>query len=132
MKRLFLAGITLASSLVGCAADEATDDCQPGDIDCSTDGGGGKADGWNSTNDPAQMAQHLQYTLSKLPKKGWRDKAVWRSDYPEAVGKAATVWAETRSYFQARSGRIVSQWPFSASCYIMATRLSRPVATRYR
>ena len=36
------------------------------------------------------------------------------------------------SYFRARSGRIVSQWPFSASCYIMATRLSRRVATRYR
>ncbi len=45
---------------------------------------------------------------------------------------ARTVWAETRSYFQARSGRIVSQWPFSASCYIMTTRLSRRIATRYR
>ena len=45
---------------------------------------------------------------------------------------ARTVWAETRSYFQARGGRIVSQWPFSASCYIAAARLSRPVATRYR
>jgi cation diffusion facilitator CzcD-associated flavoprotein CzcO len=44
---------------------------------------------------------------------------------------ATTVWAQTRSYFRARGGRIVSQWPFSASCYIMATRLSRPVATRY-
>lgn len=45
---------------------------------------------------------------------------------------ARTVWAETRSYFRARGGRIVSQWPFSASCYIAAARLSRPVATRYR
>jgi len=45
---------------------------------------------------------------------------------------ARTVWAQAPSYFRARGGRIVSQWPFSASCYIMATRLSRPAATRYR
>jgi cation diffusion facilitator CzcD-associated flavoprotein CzcO len=45
---------------------------------------------------------------------------------------ARTVWAQTRSYFRARGGRIVSQWPFSASCYIMATRLSRRLATRHR
>ena len=45
---------------------------------------------------------------------------------------ATTVWAETRSYFRADGGRIVSQWPFSASCYILATRLSRRIATRYR
>lgn len=45
---------------------------------------------------------------------------------------ARTVWAETTNYFQAGSGRIVSQWPFSGSCYIMATRLLRRLALRYR
>ena len=38
---------------------------------------------------------------------------------------AKTVWATTTNYFQAGSGRIVSQWPFSASAYIMATKLGR-------
>jgi cation diffusion facilitator CzcD-associated flavoprotein CzcO len=45
---------------------------------------------------------------------------------------AATVWAETSNYFQAETGRIVSQWPFSASFYNMATRLARWIALRYR
>jgi cation diffusion facilitator CzcD-associated flavoprotein CzcO len=45
---------------------------------------------------------------------------------------AGTVWAETNSYFRAQTGRIVSQWPFSASFYITATRLARWVALRYR
>jgi cyclohexanone monooxygenase len=45
---------------------------------------------------------------------------------------AETVWAETDSYFRAGSGRIVSQWPFSGSCYILATRLLRRIAVRYK
>jgi len=45
---------------------------------------------------------------------------------------ARTVWAETTSYFQAGSGRIVSQWPFSASLYISATRLLRRIGLKYR
>jgi cation diffusion facilitator CzcD-associated flavoprotein CzcO len=45
---------------------------------------------------------------------------------------AKTVWGEADSYFKAASGRIVTQWPFSASTYIMATRLARRVALRYR
>ncbi|MGH3276327.1 MAG: hypothetical protein ACRDNZ_18620, partial [Streptosporangiaceae bacterium] len=43
-----------------------------------------------------------------------------------------TVWGETTSYFQSGSGRIISQWPFSASSYILATRLLPRVALRYR
>lgn len=45
---------------------------------------------------------------------------------------ATTVWAETDSYFHAGTGRIVTQWPFSATTYIMATRLARRFALRYR
>jgi cyclohexanone monooxygenase len=45
---------------------------------------------------------------------------------------ARTVWAEADSYFRAGTGRIVSQWPFSGSCYILATRLLRRIAVRYR
>lgn len=36
-----------------------------------------------------------------------------------------TVWAETTSYFKAGTGRVVSQWPFSASSYILRTKLAR-------
>lgn len=41
-----------------------------------------------------------------------------------------TVWATTKSYFQARSGKVVSQWPFSASAYIIATKIARLIAVR--
>jgi len=42
-----------------------------------------------------------------------------------------TVWAEVASYFTAGSGKIVSQWPFSPSTYILATRLARRIALRF-
>ena len=41
-------------------------------------------------------------------------------------GKLAdTVWAETESYFTAHTGKVVSQWPISASAYILATKWAR-------
>jgi cation diffusion facilitator CzcD-associated flavoprotein CzcO len=43
-----------------------------------------------------------------------------------------TAWNDTRNYYQSRTGRIVSQWPFSASFYIAATRLARHLALSYR
>jgi cation diffusion facilitator CzcD-associated flavoprotein CzcO len=42
-----------------------------------------------------------------------------------------TVWAQTRSYFRAGTGRVVSQWPFNPSLYVIATRVGR-LALRYR
>jgi cation diffusion facilitator CzcD-associated flavoprotein CzcO len=42
-----------------------------------------------------------------------------------------TVWAETDSYFRSAGGRIVSQWPFNASRYLIAARAGR-LALRYR
>jgi hypothetical protein len=42
-----------------------------------------------------------------------------------------TVWAHTNSYFRSGTGRVVSQWPFNASTYILATRIGR-FALRYR
>lgn len=36
-----------------------------------------------------------------------------------------TVWASTTNYFQAGSGRIVSQWPFGPTFYILATKAAR-------
>lgn len=45
---------------------------------------------------------------------------------------AGTVWARTSSYFRAGSGRVVSQWPFSPSTYILATKLTRRWAVTIR
>jgi cation diffusion facilitator CzcD-associated flavoprotein CzcO len=41
-----------------------------------------------------------------------------------------TVWAQANSYFRASTGRIVSQWPFNASQYLIAARVGR-LALRY-
>lgn len=43
-----------------------------------------------------------------------------------------TVWGATPNYFQSKSGRIVSQWPFSGSAYIIATKLARRFALHYK
>jgi len=42
-----------------------------------------------------------------------------------------TVWATTDNYFQAGSGKIVSQWPVGPTAYILATKLLRRIAVRY-
>ncbi|MGP3533429.1 flavin-containing monooxygenase [Microbacterium sp. RD1] len=36
-----------------------------------------------------------------------------------------TVWTEVPSYFHATSGKIISQWPFSPTAYLIGTRLAR-------
>jgi hypothetical protein len=104
-------GLSLLGSvplLAGCA-DSAGDDCQPGDAECNSRAvGDGKSDSWDDVNDPGQMAQHLEYHLAMLPKKGWRNDPVWKSSFPEAVGKAATVWADT--YWPASEGSHNARW----------------------
>jgi hypothetical protein len=109
----------MKSSLVGfgfvllvgaCANSEPADDCQPGDIECAADSasGGGKADGFDYKNDPARMSQHLTYKLADLPKKGFRDTPVWKDRYPEAVGKAEAIWADT--YWPTSEGSHNNRW----------------------
>jgi hypothetical protein len=112
MKNVILGlGLALVGSVnvVGCAADSAPDDCLPGDAECnSTPVTDGKADGFDDKNDPAQMAQHLEYHLDQLPKKGWRNTPAWKNTYPEAVGKAETIWADT--YWPASEGSHNARW----------------------
>jgi cation diffusion facilitator CzcD-associated flavoprotein CzcO len=43
---------------------------------------------------------------------------------------AKTVWVTTNNYFRAGTGKIVSQWPFGATVYILATKLLRRIAVR--
>lgn len=42
-----------------------------------------------------------------------------------------TVWARTSSYFTAGTGKVVSQWPFSATRYIWGTRVIAPRSVDY-
>src|SRR5439155_7762225 len=111
MKRSLVTGLLLSSAhLFGCASpSDSADDCQPGDIDCADPAsGGGKADGFDYKNDPSRMSQHLTYELSKLPKKGFRDTPVWKDRYPEAVGKAESIWADT--YWPTSEGSHNNRW----------------------
>jgi hypothetical protein len=114
MNRSLVTGIALALTgtlhLTGCLElEQQADDCQPGDIDCADDSDlGGKADGWDYRNNPKYFSQHLQYRLSELPMKGWRDEPVWKDTYPEAVDVAATVWADT--YWPTSQGSHNHRW----------------------
>lgn len=104
-------GFTLLGStiLAGCAdSSSQPSDCQPGDVDCAAPAATGKADGWDDKNNPDYFAQHLEYHLDKLPKKGWRNTPYWKDQYPEAVGKADTVWADT--YWPASEGSHNARW----------------------
>jgi hypothetical protein len=112
MKRLLTGlGLTLLGSvqLVGCAADEAGDDCLPGDIECAAPGGAdGKADGFDYKNDPARMSQHLEYKLASLPKKGKLTTPTWKAQYPDAVGRVPVAWADT--YWPTYDGSHNARW----------------------
>jgi hypothetical protein len=100
----------IAAPLVAACASNSDPQCQPGDIECAANpSADGKADGWGEgANNPDAFAQHLEYHLDQLPMKGFRDKALWASDYPEAVGKAEAVWADT--YWPASEGSHNTRW----------------------
>jgi cation diffusion facilitator CzcD-associated flavoprotein CzcO len=58
-----------------------------------------------------------------------RSAFVIYNDWLQAqLGK--TVWKTTNSYFRAGTGKIVSQWPFGATPYILGTKLLRRIAVR--
>lgn len=42
-----------------------------------------------------------------------------------------TVWYQAQNYFRASTGKVVSQWPFSATVYILALRLAEWLAVRF-
>ncbi len=116
MKRLLTGlGITLLGSvnLVGCATDATEDECLPGDIDCAAPSGGdGKADAFDFKNDPARLSQNLNYRLAELPKTGKRVTPLWKAEYPDAVGKADVVWADT--YWPTAEGSHNTRWQGAA------------------
>lgn len=79
------------------------------------------------------QAEFAAKSISRAAKKGHTQIAVRRSAsaiYNEWLQNALskTVWSTTRNYFQSGSGKIVSQWPYSATAYIAATKLLRRIA----
>ncbi len=102
-------GLSLVSSLVGCAADGADDgECLPGDKDCADASGGGKSDAWDSENDPRYFASNLEYKLSALPKKGKLERPVWKDRYPNALASTPVAWADT--YWPSSEGSHNHRW----------------------
>ena len=101
-------GLSLVTSLVGCAADGADEECLPGDIDCADASGGGKTDAWDSENDPRYFASNLEYKLSSLPKKGNLTKPVWKDRYPTAMASTPVAWADT--YWPSSEGSHNHRW----------------------
>jgi len=107
--------LVVQAPLLSCdsAAPAAADDPEanlPGDIDNSTEPlpGNGKADAWDFTNDPARLANNLNYELAALPRTGKLDKPVWAARYPSAVGKVPVAWSET--YWPSISGSTNNRW----------------------
>ncbi len=99
MKRnLFTACLFSLPMLAAACADSGEgDDAEsnlPGDIDNAEDDGG-KGDAWDYGNDPARLANRLNYRLADLPRAGKLDKPVWKDRYPAAVGRAPVAWSDT-------------------------------------
>lgn len=108
MNRMIAMGLgALLLAAPGCTgtADDYID--LPGDKDDNPDDGGGKADAWDYTNDPARLAQNLEYKLSELPRSGKLDKPVWGSRYQQQPGDAM-AWADT--YWPTSRGSTNARW----------------------
>jgi hypothetical protein len=75
--------------------------------------------------------------IARMTKNGWRRVEVAeRAHHLYNTWLQAhlrkTVWTQADSYFRAGTGKIVSQWPFSASGYILALGLAARIAVRFR
>lgn len=76
--------------------------------------------------------------IKKLATSNYDKVSVWYPMYlafnewvQKQLGK--TVWAGTSNYFRAKkgTGRIVSQWPYGPTPYILATKLLRRIGTKF-
>ncbi len=74
----------------------------------------------------SQMRRRGANTISVKPG-AFRRFNAWLQDR-----LSRTVWGSTKNYFQAGSGKVVSQWPFSASAYIFLTKLARRFAVEVK
>jgi cation diffusion facilitator CzcD-associated flavoprotein CzcO len=74
--------------------------------------------------------------IARMTKNGWRRVEVRErahrlyNDLLQARLRK-TVWTQAQSYFRAGTGKIVTQWPFSASRYIVSLELAARIAVRF-
>jgi cyclohexanone monooxygenase len=83
-----------------------------------------------------EQARFAARTIGSLDRSGraWVDVSPeWHRRYNRWLQRALskTVWTQASSYFKAGTGKIVTQWPFSASFYIAALRTARHLALRH-
>ncbi len=83
------------------------------------------------------QATFIAKTLARVRRKGFRCVEVKETAFRNFNNLlqrqlAKTVWAQTQSYFKAGTGKVVSQWPFSATRYILGTKVARLVSLDYR
>lgn len=60
--------------------------------------------------------------VSKITVKTWLHD-LYNRRLQRRLGK--TVWGEVANYFQGTSGKVVSQWPYSPTSYLLGLRLAR-------
>ena len=70
----------------------------------------------------ARMLRRRKATVSVKPE-AFRRYNAWVQAH-----LARTVWGTTGNYFRAGTGKVVSQWPFSATAYLVATRAAKWLA----
>jgi cyclohexanone monooxygenase len=82
------------------------------------------------------QAAFVAKVLSKVRRDGLATVSVRRRTFQRYNRRlqaqlSRTVWAKTASYFRAGTGKVVSQWPFSASRYIWWTKLAAYTSVEY-
>jgi cation diffusion facilitator CzcD-associated flavoprotein CzcO len=75
------------------------------------------------------QAAFVARVLGRMSRRGETSVEVRRSAfhrYNERLQRwlAKTVWAQADNYFRSSTGKVVSQWPFSASAYKLALRIA--------
>lgn len=58
----------------------------------------------------------------------------WYARFNAWLGRrlSRTLWAQTRSYYRTESGKVVSNWPGTATSYLLAARISRHLVLRFK
>ena len=83
------------------------------------------------------QASFIAKTLSRVRRKGYHSVEVKTAAFRRFNDLlqrqlAKTVWAQTESYFKAGTGKVVTQWPFSATRYILGTKVARHTSLKYQ